>query len=288
MVYGPPASYKSFLCLGWGLSIASGWDWCNLPVTRGKVLYALGEGKSGLLKRIQAWRNYEGHTYDARSLSENFRVSFEVPQLATKLSIKEMLHDLEREEFNPDVIFLDTYARSLVGKDENSTQDAGMWVEGADILRQMGYTVVLIHHSKKNTEAGLVYRGNTALEGAIDTSFLLHRCREEPRKLVLTCKKQKEHIEPEPIYLEKIPVQVPEMTEGSVVLAPTLPPETEALEARVEQRQHAESVLDELLKNMKFHSDRERARQLALDTGVSEAAAQSRISRYRRRANGGV
>jgi len=75
----------------------------------GKVVYALGEGKSSLFKRINAWLNHNKLTPDEyERFDTNFRITFEVPQLASKASTDNFLADLAKEDFVPDVIAVDT------------------------------------------------------------------------------------------------------------------------------------------------------------------------------------
>jgi transposase len=57
-VFGPTKSYKSFLALDWGLSIATGRDWCSQTAKRGLVVYIAGEGHNGLRRRLKAWSQH--------------------------------------------------------------------------------------------------------------------------------------------------------------------------------------------------------------------------------------
>jgi hypothetical protein len=120
------------------------------------------------------------------------------------------------------------------------------------------------------------------LKGAMDSQFTLQRYHDEPKKLILKCVKQKEHIEPKPMWLERLPICANGDTEGSVVIVPShAPSEEDRIEAR-EQLAYEETLIKELLNNSEFVSDRERARALSEKTGLTKIAAQSRISRRRR------
>jgi hypothetical protein len=281
LVAGPAASLKTFVALSWVLSIATGVKWCDRDVKQGKVLYLLGEGKTGLLRRIQAWCAY--HNHDVVALRNNFRVSFVVPQLANAIDLKILLQDLENENFSPDIIVIDTFARSFVGKEENSAKELGLWIESIGKLRHLGYTIICLHHTRKNTEQGLMERGNTAFKGGIDTEFILQRHHNQPKKIILTCKKQKEHIEPPPIWLEHLTIHANGDKEGSLVIVPSQAPTKADQAAEHEQLAYEESILTELLENKTFKSDRARAREFANKAGLTEIAAQSRIKRKRKR-----
>src|SRR3954469_5121630 len=74
MLAGPSYSFKSFLLLDWLLCMASGRNWNGRQTTPAKIGYALGEGKSSLLKRIHAWITYNNpSTSELERLKANFR-----------------------------------------------------------------------------------------------------------------------------------------------------------------------------------------------------------------------
>jgi RecA-family ATPase len=66
------------------------------------------------------------------------------------------------------VIILDTLARVIPGRDENSSKDAGLFVSAVEKLsRALNALIIVVHHSGKNADAGL--RGSSAFVGAADT-----------------------------------------------------------------------------------------------------------------------
>lgn len=284
MLAGPPASYKSFLTIDWVLSMATGRKWHGRETKSAKVLYLLGEGKASLLKRIEAW---EGHHQiggaERTLLEENFRVTFDVPQFASKSSVDNMLAGLETENFHPDVIVVDTFARSFVGLDENSQKDTGLWVESADRLRQNGYTVIFLHHTAKNTEFGLKYRGSTAIMGAMDTAYTLSKDPTSSSRSILACSKQKDHDEGEPIYMQRVIVGAAGGDAGSIVLVPAIRVDDRFTVEFREKEAKINGAITTLLADEAFESDRARARKLSDELGLTESAAQTRIGRFRNR-----
>jgi len=46
VLYGPPASFKSFLAIDWALSVAHGRDWNGRPTAQGAVVYLAMEGSN--------------------------------------------------------------------------------------------------------------------------------------------------------------------------------------------------------------------------------------------------
>ena len=259
--------------------MASGRKWCGRPTVPSKVLYCLGEGKANLIKRINAWAEYHRLTPEERSrLNSNFRVDFEMPQLASKQSVDSMLYKLQQENYTPDVVVVDTFARSFVGLDENSQKDTGLWVEQADRLRKLGFTVLFIHHTAKNTEFGLKYRGSTAIMGAMDSAFTLQKDRDMKTISKLECTKQKDHDEGEPLYFERLIVKTHDKDRGSIVLVPTSKPDVEPMP----EHTNIDLLLSNILQDNNYMSDRARARDLSKKTGLTESAAQARIVRKRR------
>ena len=278
MLAGPPGSYKSFLAIDWALSIAAGRSWCGRRTMPAKVLYMLGEGKSSMIKRIEAWRyHYHPSVVETQQMLANFRVTFDVAQFAHKSSIDNLLAELEQEDFRPQVVVVDTLARAFVGMDENSQRDIGMLVESADRLRQLGMTVILLHHTAKNTEFGVKYRGSSAIMGAMDTAMTMVRESAASDRVCLNVSKQKDHDEGPPLYFQRLKVQPPGSEEDSIVLVPTI---------KVDERFSEEGLkLQKATKELvaaPFDSDGERAKELAKRFNISEQAARMRISRLRK------
>ena len=58
--FGDSGSFKSFVALDVGLSVAYGRNWHDLPTHRGAVFYICGEGAGGVGRRIEAWRIHHG------------------------------------------------------------------------------------------------------------------------------------------------------------------------------------------------------------------------------------
>lgn len=286
MLVGPPGAFKSFLALDWAMNMAVGRKWNGRVVEPARVLYSLGEGKASLLKRLNAWIWHNQLTSEEKViLNANFRVTFDVPQLAIGREVNQFITDLEVDGYMPQALFIDTLARSFVGKDENSQVDAGLWVDGADRLRQRGMAVIALHHTKKNTEFGLQYRGSSALQGAMDTALVLHRDPEGMKGCAkLSCSKQKDHEEFEDIWMKREHVHPPDNTEGSIVLVETAKPNKGAADEEEEARDKAlDDMIASLLENDMFESDRARARELATQAGLNEGTAQTKIRRARKR-----
>jgi len=96
----------------------------------------------------------------------------------------------------------DTFARCMVGGDENSAKDVGVAVENAERLRRAsGGCVLLVHHSGKDVAAGA--RGSSALRAAVATEI---ECSHLDGVTTLKQTKQKDHEAGEPYRFALVPV----------------------------------------------------------------------------------
>ena len=65
-------------------------------------------------------------------------------------------------------MILDTLAKVMAGFDENSSKDAGQFINNAEhIARELNALVIVVHHEGKNTGMGM--RGSSAFLGAVET-----------------------------------------------------------------------------------------------------------------------
>ncbi len=285
MLVGPPGSFKSFLAIDWALSLAVGRPWNGRATVPSRAIYALGEGKASLLKRIQAWIEFNALSKSERqTLNANFRVTFDVPQLAIRQEIARFNEDLDVDGFDPTLLVIDTLARSYVGKNENDAMDVGIWIDAADKLRHRGMTVLVLHHTKKNVEFGLRERGNTAWMGAMDSAYMLERNPEGYKGFAkLYCTKQKDHQEPDDVWMQHQQIRPAPDTEGSIVLLECKRPGAEEDEQKAANHAALQSMIDSLLDDPTFESDRARARVLAEQANILETTAHTKIRRSRKR-----
>jgi hypothetical protein len=175
VLYGAPGSSKSFWALDIALSIATGIDFHGSEVKKGQVLMAAGEGLRGLKWRIEAWMLAHPEAEEADVLA-NLRIIPDVPHLLDERHSAMLLNTAEAmtevQDADPlRLVIVDTWARAMVGGDENSQKDAGLAVNACERVRRLtGASVLVVHHS--GTE-GTRERGSTALRGAADTSLMM-------------------------------------------------------------------------------------------------------------------
>ena len=276
MVAGAPGSFKSFLVLDWIMCLTLGKDWHGKRVQPSKVLYILGEGKASLLKRMLAWFEHHGCTNekDFPRLNANLRVTFDVPQLRDREDYGGLMSAITADTgFDPSVIVIDTFARSFVGGDENSSLDTGLWIKAAESLRACGYTVIFLHHTRKNTEFGHQFRGSSAISGAMDTIITVVRNYEENLvKVAVT--KQKDHDEGEPMSFRRQIVQTSDTTIPDSMVLTLLPPTTRTAEER---------VLREVLDNPALNTAKAKVDEIASRLNIKPIAAKQRLWRFKER-----
>ncbi|WP_168926841.1 helicase RepA family protein [Nitrincola schmidtii] len=189
-IYGASGSFKSFLAISMSAHIATGKTWDGRKTAKGVVLYVVGEGGVGVPQRIKAWALKHNDDTDPKLL---FRIDHPVfpADPAQVAMLKATCEQLARETGEPiKLIVFDTLARCYGGADENSAKDMGAFIRGCDDVKaHTGATVLLIHHSGKNEEAGA--RGSSALRGALDAELLVKR-EQGTKALNVLCTKQKD------------------------------------------------------------------------------------------------
>jgi hypothetical protein len=202
-IFGAPSAGKSFVAADLACTIASRRadlvpDWFGNTVKRGPVLYVVAEGGRGFRSRIMAWR--QNHHHEQTDLDLHFVV--EPVNLFNPEDVSHLLRAADLLSEPPALVVFDTLARSMVGGDDNSSQDVGLVVDrAARVTRETGASSMLVHHAKKDSD---VERGSTALRGGVDTLCLVREDEEAGR--VLSCEKQKDAEPFSPITFHLLPV----------------------------------------------------------------------------------
>jgi hypothetical protein len=176
-LYGPPASYKSFIALDIAHSIASGREWMGHQVSKpGAVLIIAGEGHGGIGARIKALRLHHGISSERQA--QIFVIRSQINLRSSKKDIGDLVLAIdaliEERQVKLDLIIVDTLARSFGGGNENNSEDMGAFITSLGAIQQRYITgVMIIHHSGKDQEKGL--RGHSSLLGAVDTELQIQR-----------------------------------------------------------------------------------------------------------------
>lgn len=161
-------NYKTFVAIDMAMAVGTNTDWHGHSVSGGPVVYIAAEDLNGVAKRMIGYRETSGRDKPKANivlLNDSFTVaSPDADKLI--LSIKAL-------PTAPRLIVIDTLARTFGAGNEDKTSDMGAFVDACDkIRRATGATVMVVHHTGRNTEQE---RGNVSLRGACDTIFTVQR-----------------------------------------------------------------------------------------------------------------
>lgn len=270
VMYGEPGAGKSFLALDMALSVAHNQSWHGRAVWGGAVLYIAGEGVGGLGKRIKAWQAYYGVLCDAPLFVLPTAV-----RMREDDEVEKLMRTIDGLGVDFSCVFIDTVARALLGGDENSATDMGMFVNACDAVKNHTKAAVVgIHHSGKDVARGM--RGSTALLGAVDASVRVSR---SDNALSMKMEKQKdaEPIEDLVFDMQKIQIIgdssiVLEKSESAVQFRPKLSgAQRIALEAL------RQAIIDEGKQSVTIKQFHDAHARLAPDDSASRSKARGRL-----------
>lgn len=186
-LYGAPGAAKSFWALDAALSIVTGHPFHGCDTKPGKVVYSLGEGIRGLKYRIEAWC-LAHPTADREAIRENLVIIPKAVHLLEQHEASALINTIDNIG-EVSLLIIDTFARALVGGDENSAGDVGMAVAVCDRVRDLsGSATLIVHHTSAD---GVKARGSTALPGASDA--MLKMVKDDNQHVItVSCTKMKD------------------------------------------------------------------------------------------------
>ncbi len=160
---GPYDSYKSFVAVDAAASPGAGLPFLGrFPTQKGPTLYILGEGGRQFGRRLRAYRTHRGVT---GALGIKFLLH--PVQFMDDRETERLLRAIAALPAPPVLIVIDTMARCLVGGEENSARDVGLFIHGVERIRHAtGAAVLVVHHAGKDGKT----RGSTGLPGAVKWS----------------------------------------------------------------------------------------------------------------------
>jgi hypothetical protein len=194
MLFGPPASAKSFIVMDIAFCIAAGIDWNGNDTVQGKVVYLAGEGHSGIAKRFKAL----GLKYSTTTSDIFFS---ELPaSLMDPNNAKSVIDAINKVCTNPSLIVIDTLHRNFGSGDENSAKDFGKFLNTiTQLIHQLGATVLLVHHSGHAFDDRA--RGSSSMRAAMDVEYKITKNKDD---VTMICSKAKEFQEPPPMSFELV------------------------------------------------------------------------------------
>ena len=226
LLVGAPGTFKTFVALDIALSVATGanypwkgmWGEINDP---GPALFAVGEGRSGFKKRVEAWEltHWKGNKARGIFLAD--------PVPLVKGGDDDLDHfvsaALAASPQGYKLAVIDTVGRSMQGLNENAQEYVSAFTQMVErIQRELGCAVLALHHTGHDAERA---RGSSVFIGDPDTILNLERAGKE-YLVSLSMRKQKEAPEwerPVTVKLEEI-----KWADGSKSLVAVKPAENEA------------------------------------------------------------
>ena len=217
MIFGKPASGKSFLAVDLAASIATGRAFQGLKTEKGDVVYIAGEGYRGLKRRFNAWSKYHDVSpEEIRVMISRSAVDYSDREAAQELE-KELL-EAKEEGLSPILLIIDTLARSFGGADENSNSEMGKFISVIDQFNvKFDCATLIVHHSGhgENQRA----RGASALRGAMDSEF---SCKKDRSTVLISCSKMKDAEAPENLAMSLKSVELGVAKDGRQISSAVL------------------------------------------------------------------
>lgn len=183
-IVGPSYSFKTFIALEMALSVAAGLPFHGEKVKQGTVIYVNGEGRHGIMTRINAWCQSKsidpaGLPFILSKTPINLR---DTAELAKLLAIYESVPDMR-------MIVIDTLNRCAGGMNENAPVDMAEFVNACSaMIHRFDCAVCVIHHTGKDLNGGA--RGHSSFYAALDTEISVKKLGNHDVQMI--CSKQKD------------------------------------------------------------------------------------------------
>jgi hypothetical protein len=170
MIWGPPASMKTFWVLDAAIHIVMGWSFHGRRTRKGQVVYCPFEGTWGVCNRLAAF--CEGH--DIAIVPPSFKVLADDLRFAKRPADghRLLMDAISEADIQPSLIVLDTLNQSLVGS-ENSDEDVSFYLSAArEMQSKFNCLVLIVHHTGKT---GGDLRGHSSMRGNADVLLSVTR-----------------------------------------------------------------------------------------------------------------
>ena len=192
-IIGQSYTYKTFIALDMALSIAKGIPFHGNKVKQGTVIYVNGEGRHGIMMRINAW--CQSKSIDINDLP--FILSKRPINLRDPSEMMELKsHYVQVQDIR--LIVIDTLNRNAGGMNENAPVDMAEFVNAcSELVHHFSCAVCVIHHAGHSSSERA--RGHSSFYAALDTEINVKKIGTHDVQLINT--KQKDAPEFETIQL---------------------------------------------------------------------------------------
>jgi hypothetical protein len=167
VVYGESGAGKTFVTLDLSYRVSLGMLWCGRKTAQCAVVYIAAESPRGVKRRLKALSDTYGES------KAFFVIRSSVNLFDPKADLDSLGKQIAALRVDVGLIVVDTLARTMVGGNENSTEDMSQLIANGDMLRDAFKANVLwVHHCGKDRSLGA--RGSSALRAATDTEIEVH------------------------------------------------------------------------------------------------------------------
>jgi len=199
MIFGAPASAKSFIAMDIAFCVSAGIDWNGNSTTQGDVIYLAGEGHNGMSKRFKVLELKYG------CLATNLYLS-EIPACLTDRENAEAVYkSIKKITSKPTLIIIDTLHRNFGSGDENSAKDFGEFLYIITrLINATTASVLLIHHSGHgDSNRG---RGSSSIKAALDVEYRVTKSNDIVK---MECSKSKDFPPPQTLVFNLVSKTIP-------------------------------------------------------------------------------
>lgn len=183
-IVGPSYCYKTFIALDMALCVASYVPFHEKDTKQGTVIYVNGEGRYGIMTRINAW--CQSKSLDPKRLP--FILSKSPINLRDPAELAKLL-DIYQNVPDVRLIVIDTLNRNAGGMNENAPVDMAEFVNAcSSMVHHFDCAVCVIHHTGKDTNSGA--RGHSSFYAALDTEISVKKLGDHDVQMI--CSKQKD------------------------------------------------------------------------------------------------
>lgn len=216
-MFGEPGSGKSFMAIDAACSIGSGKDFHGRPVIRGPVVYVAGEGRRGVVRRVNAWAMAHSIKLSDMSLYVS-RTAVGINNGNNLAELKAEIRSISEEFGCPALIILDTLARNFGDGDENDTRDMTRFIAEVDRINdEFECASLIVHHAGHGEKSRA--RGSSALKGALDAEYKITK---QDDRITMSCTKMKDEDEPDPMAFYLVPVEMGRDEKGAMISSAVL------------------------------------------------------------------
>jgi len=243
IVYAQSKSFKSYLALNIMGHLATGGEFMpNVRLPKMGVVNIVLEGAFGMKSRLKAWSNKNNKKFP----SETYRqiedpLLFSDPQCVEELF--EALRELKVSGFPLGFICIDTAAKALGAFDGMSQKDViAFCAVCSRLVREFGVSVLLVHHTGKNEEGGII--GSNSWLAEPDCVWWISRPNKNKPQIILTVEKQKFGPDSQDHHFISETIEFDDVAFGAVTSDLVVVPDMSV--ATEQQKQRTEKIKTEL------------------------------------------